>query len=121
MIGFIAVLALTGSARAPSATNAGKPSASALGIQVSVPGQGGASAGAVSGPPDAVGIGGSFAYPADGSIASASSVSSSVSGAAGASKTTAAASVEVSQLSLFAGEITATSIVSHGSAAAGAR
>jgi hypothetical protein len=118
LIGFLAVLALTGSAGAPSATKAGTPSAKAVGIQVSVPGQGGASAGAVTGPPDAVGVGGSFAYPADGSIAQAASVSSSVSGASGAT-TTASATVQVSGLSLFGGEITAGSITARGSAKAG--
>jgi hypothetical protein len=117
-IAFIAVLALTGSTGAPSAPVAGKPSAEAAGIQVSVPGQGGASAGAVSGPPDAVGVGGSFAYPADGSIARAGSVSSSVSGSAGAT-TTASASIQVSDLSLFGGEITASSITVRGTAKSG--
>jgi murein DD-endopeptidase MepM/ murein hydrolase activator NlpD len=118
LIGFAAVLALSGSAGAPSATSAGKPSAQAVGIQVSVPGRGGASAGVVSGPPDAVGVGGSFAYPGDGSIAQASSVSSSVSGSSGA-RTTATASVQVSGLSLFGGEITASSITSKATAKAG--
>ena len=118
LIAFIAVLALTGSTGTPSAATAGTPSAQAVGVQVSVPGQGGASAGTVTGPPDAVGVGGSFAYPADGSIAQASSVSSSVSGSAGPT-TSASASVEVSGLSLFGGEITAASITVRGSARAG--
>ena len=118
LIALIAVLALTGSTGAPSAATAGTPSAQAVGIQVSVPGQGGASAGSVTGPPDAVGVGGSFAYPADGSIAQAGSVSSSVSGSAGAT-TSASASVEVTGLSLFGGEITAASITVRGSAKAG--
>jgi hypothetical protein len=117
-IAFIAVLALTGSTVAPSAPAVGKPSAEAAGIQVSVPGQGGASAGAVSGPPDAVGVGGSFAYPADGSIARAGSVSSSVSASAGAT-TTASASIQVSDLSLFGGEISASSITVRGTAKSG--
>jgi murein DD-endopeptidase MepM/ murein hydrolase activator NlpD len=65
-----------------------------------------------------VGVGGSFAYPADGSIAQAASVSSSVSGVSGAT-TTASASVEVSGLSLFGGEITVGSITARGSAKAG--
>jgi Peptidase family M23 len=118
LIGFVAVLALTGSAGVPSATGAGRPSAKAIGIQVSAPGLGGGSAGVVTGPPDAVGVGGSFAFPADGSIAQAASVSSSVSGASGGT-TTASASVEVSGLSLFGGEITVSSIRARGSAKAG--
>lgn len=117
-IAFIAVLALTGSTGAPSAPRIGKPTSEAVGIQVSVPGRGGASAGAVTGPPDAVGVGGGFAYPADGSIARAGSVSSSVSGSAGAT-TVAAASIQVSDLSLFGGEITASSISVRGTAKSG--
>lgn len=120
MLALAAVLALTGSAGAPSATGGGTPSAKAVGITVSVPGQGGASGGVVSGPPDAVGVGGSFAYPADGSIASAGSVSSSVSGSAGA-RTKALASVNVSNLSLFGGEITASAVSAHATATADAR
>ena len=119
-VAVLAVLALTASAGAPSATTAGTPSAEAFAIQVSVPGSGGSTAGAVSGPPDAVGVGGSFAYPADGSIAQASAVSSSVSGAAG-SVTTARASAQVSGLSLFGGEITVGSVVARGSATASDR
>ena len=115
---FISVLALTGSTGAPSAPTTGKPSAEAAGIQVSVPGQGGASTGVVRGPPDAVGVGGSFAYPADGSIARAGSVSSSVSGSAGAT-TMASASIQVSDLSLFGGEITASAITVRGTAKSG--
>jgi murein DD-endopeptidase MepM/ murein hydrolase activator NlpD len=118
LIVFVTVLALTGSSGAPSATSVGIPSSKAVGIQVSVPGQAGATAGAVTGPPDAVGVGGSFSYPADGSIAQAASVSSSVSGIA-AVTTTATASVEVSGVSLFGGEITVGSIKARGSAKAG--
>jgi murein DD-endopeptidase MepM/ murein hydrolase activator NlpD len=117
-IALIALLALTGSTGAPSAPRAGKPTSEVVGIQVSVPGRGGASAGAVTGPPDAVGVGGSFAYPADGSIARAGSVSSSVSGTAGAA-TVATASIQVSDLSLFGGEITAASITVRGTAKSG--
>jgi len=92
-----------------SAVRAGKPSAEAFAIQVSVPGQGGAIAGAVSGPPDAVGVGGSFVYPADGSVVQATSVSSSVGGIASAASS-AVASVSVSGLSLFGGEIAVASV-----------
>lgn len=120
LIGCITVLALTGSASAPSATTAGTPVAKAVGVQVSLPGRGGSSAGVVTGPPDAVGVGGSFSYPADGSIVQASSVSSSASGTAGRT-TTAHASTEVSGLSLFGGEITAGSISARGSAKAGGK
>jgi murein DD-endopeptidase MepM/ murein hydrolase activator NlpD len=100
-----------------SAVRAGKPSAEAFAIQVSVPGQGGAMAGAVSAPPDAVGVGGAFAYPADGSVVRASSVSSSVSGAASA-VSSAVATVSVSGLSLFGGEVTVASVSAKATARA---
>jgi murein DD-endopeptidase MepM/ murein hydrolase activator NlpD len=119
LISFIAVLALTASAGAGSANRAGIPSAKVVGIQVSVPGQGGSSAGVVTGPPDAVGVGGAFAYPADGSIAQAASVSTSVSGGAGTNNTTAGGSAQISGLSLFGGEIAAASITARASAKAG--
>jgi murein DD-endopeptidase MepM/ murein hydrolase activator NlpD len=117
LVALLAVLALTGSSGAPSATGSGSPSAEAFGISVSVPGQGGATGGAVSAPPDAVGVGGSFAYPADGSIAQAGSVSSSVTAASGGT-TTASASVQVSGISLFGGEITVGSVTARSSAKA---
>jgi murein DD-endopeptidase MepM/ murein hydrolase activator NlpD len=114
LVGLVAVLALTGSAGAPSATSVGTPSAEAFGISVSVPGGGGASAGGISAPPNASSSGG-FAF---GSIASAASVSSSVTGAAGSAKTTATASVQVSGISLFGGEITVGSVTVASSATA---
>jgi murein DD-endopeptidase MepM/ murein hydrolase activator NlpD len=117
LLALLALLALTGSSGAPSATGSGSPSAEAFGISVSVPGQGGATGGAVSAPPEAVGVGGSFAYPADGSIAQAGSVSSSATAASGAT-TTASASVQVSGLSLFGGEITVGSVTARSSAKA---
>ena len=106
LLGAVAVLVLTGSSGTSSAVGGGTSSAEAFGIQVSVPGRGGSIAGAVSGPPDAVGVGGAFAYPADGSIVQAASVSSSVSADSGV----ADASVAVSGLSIFGGEITVSSV-----------
>ena len=100
-----------------SAVGGGTSSAEAFAIQVAVPGQGSAMAGAVSAPPDAVGVGGAFAYPADGSVARADSVSSSVSGRASA-MATASASASVSGLSLFGGEVTVSSINAKASARA---
>ncbi|HET8872550.1 MAG TPA: M23 family metallopeptidase [Gaiellaceae bacterium] len=116
-VGVLAVLALTGSTGAPSATSGGDASAKAFSIQVSVPGQGGATAGAVSGPPAASGAGGGFAYPADGSIAQAGSISSSVAGFEGTANE-ATATVQVSGVSLFGGEITIGSVSARASAKA---
>jgi murein DD-endopeptidase MepM/ murein hydrolase activator NlpD len=117
LLGLLAVLALTGSTGAPSATKAGKPSAEAFGISVSIPGAGGGSAGAVTAPPNGSSSGG-FALPGDGSIASVASVSSTVTGVAGRSTTTAEATVQVSGVSLFGGEITVGSVTAHASASA---
>jgi Peptidase family M23 len=116
-VGVLAVLALSGSTGAPSATSGGDASAKAFSIQVSVPGQGGATAGAVSGPPAASGAGGGFAYPADGSIAQAGSISSSVAGFEGTANE-ATATVQVSGVSLFGGEITIGSVTSQAAAKA---
>jgi murein DD-endopeptidase MepM/ murein hydrolase activator NlpD len=117
LLGVLAVLALTGSAGAPSATSVGAPSAEAFGISVSVPGRGGGSGGGVSAPPNSTG-GGSFAFPGDGSIASVASITTSASGSPGNTRTTASASVQVSGVSLFGGEITIGSVTARATATA---
>ena len=117
LCGAAAVLVLTGSGGVSSAVESGTASAEAFAIQVSVPGQGSSIGGAVSGPPDAVGVGGAFAFPADGSIAQAASISSSVS-ASGASSE---AQVSVSGLSLFGGEVTVASVTVNANARATSR
>jgi murein DD-endopeptidase MepM/ murein hydrolase activator NlpD len=117
LLGLLAVLALTGSTGAPSATNAGTPSAEAFGISVSVPGAGGGTAGAVTAPPNGSSSGG-FAFPGDGSIASVASVSSTVTGVAGRRSTTAEATVQITGVSLFGGEITVGAVTAHASARA---
>ncbi|HEX7254693.1 MAG TPA: M23 family metallopeptidase [Gaiellaceae bacterium] len=100
-----------------SAVGSGTSSAEAFAIQVAVPGRGGSVAGAVSGPPDAVGAGGAFAYPADGSVAQAASIASSVS----AKGSVSSASVSVSGLSLFGGEVTVSSVTVKADARASAK
>jgi murein DD-endopeptidase MepM/ murein hydrolase activator NlpD len=117
LLGILAVLALTGSSGAPSATSVGAPSAEAFGISVSVPGRGGGSAGGVTAPPNSTG-GGSFAFPADGSIASVASITTSATGSAGNARTSASASVQVSGVSLFGGEITVGSVTARATATA---
>jgi murein DD-endopeptidase MepM/ murein hydrolase activator NlpD len=123
-LGLFAVLALAaaaGSSSAPSRQALGTPSAEAFAIQVSIPGRGGSTAGAVSGPPEARGTGGAYVYPADGSIVRADVVASSVAGKAGpAGETTSAGALaQATGLSIFGGEITATSVVSRISVKAG--
>jgi murein DD-endopeptidase MepM/ murein hydrolase activator NlpD len=112
-----AVLALTGSSGVSSAVRGGTSSAEAFAIQVSVPGQGGSTAGSVSGPPDRSSGAAAFAYPADGSVAQAASVASSVSAKGGVANAT----VTVSGLSLFGGEVTVGSITAKASARASSR
>jgi murein DD-endopeptidase MepM/ murein hydrolase activator NlpD len=122
--GLLAVLALVGAAgssSAPAKQTVGTPTAEAFAIQVSVPNRGGSTAGAVSGPPGARGVGGAYSYPADGSIVRAANVSSSVAGKAGAAgaTTSAGAVAQASGLSLFGGEITVGSVVARASVDAG--
>ncbi|MFL5930097.1 MAG: choice-of-anchor P family protein [Gaiellaceae bacterium] len=121
MLAVLALVAAAASSSAPARQSVGTSSAEAFAVQASVPGGGGATAGAVSGPPDARGGGGAFSYPADGSIIRASSVSSSVTGKAGrAGETTSAdATAEATGLSLFGGEITVGSVVAKASVKAG--
>jgi murein DD-endopeptidase MepM/ murein hydrolase activator NlpD len=114
LLGAAAVLALTGSGGVSSAVRGGTSSAEAFGIQVSVPGRGGATAGAVSAPPERPPAPAAFAYPADGSVAQAASVAASVSAKGG----NAYANVIVSGLSLFGGEVTVASVTAKAAARA---
>ena len=104
-LGLIGVLLLAGSAGATQSAGPGA-SANAFGIKVFVPGQAGGSAVSVSAPPDTVGFAGGFSY---GSAASTGSISGSASASAGSSAT-ASASATISSVSLFGGEVTASSV-----------
>jgi murein DD-endopeptidase MepM/ murein hydrolase activator NlpD len=104
---FAGTLLLAGSAGAAHSTAAA--SARALAIRVAVPGGAGALAASISAPPTHVAFGGSFAYPADGSAVTTGSLTASASGDGGSSAT-ASASSEVRSLSVFGGEITASSV-----------
>jgi murein DD-endopeptidase MepM/ murein hydrolase activator NlpD len=94
-------------------------SASALVVQVTVPGQGSFSAGAVSGPPNATSDAGVFAYPADGSVARVGSGSSATVVQAGTSSS-AQATAAAHGVSLFGGEVAVDSVDVRATAAAGA-
>ncbi len=79
----------------------------AFAIKIVIPGQAGAITGSVAAPPpnDSVGFGAGFSYPQDGSVLTSGSVTSSAS--VDPSQTaTASASAEVTDLSLFGGEVT---------------
>ena len=94
--------------------------ARAWAIRVIMPGQPTAGTRELDAPDDAVAFDGAFAYPADGSIVSASSVTTSVTATSG-EQASAGATAQVTSLTLFQGEITASSITgeSHASAASG--
>jgi murein DD-endopeptidase MepM/ murein hydrolase activator NlpD len=119
-LGAAALILAVGAAGATQPQAAAAPSARAFAIQVAVPGQGGASAASVTAPPDAVGVGGSFAYPGNGSVARAGSVTSGAFATSGSSAT-ASASAEVGSLSLFGGEVTVSSVVARTRASANGR
>jgi murein DD-endopeptidase MepM/ murein hydrolase activator NlpD len=100
---------LTVGAAQGSADRSAGATARAWAIKVIVPGQAGASTRVSTAPPDAVAFDDAFLYPADGSIVNAKSVTTSVSATSG-TQATASATSQVTTLSLFNGEITATSI-----------
>jgi murein DD-endopeptidase MepM/ murein hydrolase activator NlpD len=114
-----AVVVSAGSASAARTAN-GETTSRAFAVQVAVPGQAGGSAASVSAPPDAVGVGGSFAYPADGSVVNAGSVTSGAFATPGSSAT-ASASAQVSTISIFGGDVTVSSVTAKSKASANSR
>jgi murein DD-endopeptidase MepM/ murein hydrolase activator NlpD len=104
-----AILFASGGASARDVAVATAPVSHGLAIRVTVPGGAGASAGAVTAPKDGVAMGGGFAYPADGSAVRASSVTASAFTVPGA-KPSASASSEAAGVTLFNGEITASTV-----------
>jgi murein DD-endopeptidase MepM/ murein hydrolase activator NlpD len=118
----LAVLAagglLAGSAGASPAPQNTLAAAKAYSIRIVIPGQPPGGTAPVSAPPDAVALGGSFAYPADGSVASSQAVSASASTDRGVKAADGTGTSEVDALSLFGGEITATRIVVRAASAA---
>src|ERR671937_794820 len=108
----IGVLFVVGPADATPHGSHAAATASAFGINVSVPGQAGASSTSVTSPPDSVGFASGFAYPSDGSIVSTGSITASASTDVGTNATSTASS-SVSSLSLFGGEVTAATVSGH--------
>jgi murein DD-endopeptidase MepM/ murein hydrolase activator NlpD len=74
----------------------------------------------VTAPPDAVGVGGSFAYPADGSVINAGSVTYGAFANPGASATSSA-SAEISTISIFGGDVTVATVSAKSKAAANSK
>jgi murein DD-endopeptidase MepM/ murein hydrolase activator NlpD len=118
--GLALLVVLSGGSATAARSETSGTSARAFAIQVAVPGQAGGSAAAVSAPPDAVGVGGSFAYPADGTVVSAGSVTSGAFATPGTSAT-ASASAQVSTISIFGGDVTVGSITAKSKASANSR
>jgi murein DD-endopeptidase MepM/ murein hydrolase activator NlpD len=105
------VLLLAGSAGASSNGSQAGATASAFGVKI-VSAQGSAISTSVSAPPDAVGYDSGFAYPSDGSVLTTGSLSvSALTDVANDARSTAASSV--SSLSLFGGEVTASTVTGH--------
>src|SRR3954454_12967852 len=98
---------LVGSAGALPAPQKTQGGARAFSIRIVIPNQPAAGTAPVNAPPDAVALGGTFTYPADGSIATTQAVSASASTDAGFKTADATGTSEVDALTLFAGEITA--------------
>ena len=99
-------LVLVVGASESSADRSAGATARAWAIKVIVPGQPATGSRVLAAPDDAVSFDGAFAYPADGSIVAATSVTTSVSASSGV-QASAGASSQVTSLSLFKGEITA--------------
>ena len=119
-LGLVLVIASVGSTGAASGAESAATNSRAFAVQVAAPGQSGGSAAAVSAPPDAVGVGGSFAYPGDGSVVRAGSVTSGAFATPGTSATSSA-SAEVSSISIFGGDVTVTTVTSKVKASANSR
>jgi murein DD-endopeptidase MepM/ murein hydrolase activator NlpD len=116
-----AILLASGStgASARGAAAAVSPVSHGLAIRVTVPGGAGAAAASVTAPKDAVAMGGAFAYPADGSIARASSVTAGAFAVPSSSSPSASATSEAQGVVLFNGEITASTVTAKVKAQAG--
>jgi murein DD-endopeptidase MepM/ murein hydrolase activator NlpD len=113
----LAVLGLAASEG--SADRSAGATARAWAVKVIVPGGPGCASRALDAPDDAVAFDGAFACPADGTIVSATSITTSVSATTG-TQATAGATSQLTSLKIFNGEITADAVTgeTHASAAA---
>jgi murein DD-endopeptidase MepM/ murein hydrolase activator NlpD len=115
-----AVVAFAGGSASATRTAADLTAARAFAVQVAVPGQSGGATPSVTAPPDAVGVGGSFAYPADGSVINAGSVTYGAFANPGASATSSA-SAEISTISIFGGDVTVATVSAKSKASASSK
>jgi murein DD-endopeptidase MepM/ murein hydrolase activator NlpD len=119
-LGLAVLICSVGPAGAARSKDSSTVSARGFAVQVAVPGQPGGSSASVSAPPDAVGAGGSFAYPADGSVISTGSVTSGAFATPGSSASSSA-SAEISTVSIFGGDVTASTVTAKAKASANTR
>ena len=90
----------------------------AIAIRISIPGQSGVTEGYVSAPNDSATTIGGFSYPDDGSIVTSGAITLSASSATASPTATAAASAEITGISIFAGEVTIASVAAKVTATA---
>jgi murein DD-endopeptidase MepM/ murein hydrolase activator NlpD len=112
-------LVLVFGASAGSSAGSSAATARAWAVKIIVPGATDLGSAVASAPPDAVGFGGPFTYPADGSIVKVASSTTNVS-AAGGQEASASATAQLSALTLFGGEITADGLTGEMNAVASA-
>ena len=116
LLSVCALVVVVGATAELSAGSSGA-TATAWAVKVIIPGENGAGSKVASAPPDAVAFGGPFSYPADGSIVKAQSTTTSVS-ASGGTEASASATAQITNLSLFGGEITVGSLIGDSRAVA---
>jgi len=109
LVALSGLLVLISGAGGAGGAGAAGGSARAVAVRVVIPGQPGATAGSISSPPDHAAFGASFAYPSDGSVVTTGSISASAATNSGTSAT-ASATTQVSTISVFGGEVTATTV-----------
>jgi murein DD-endopeptidase MepM/ murein hydrolase activator NlpD len=119
-VALAAVVALAGGSASATRSTADLTAARSFAVQVAVPGQSGGATPSVTAPPDAVGVGGSFAYPSDGSVISAGSVTYGAFADPGSSATSSA-SADVSSISIFGGDVTVAGVSAKAKASANSK
>ena len=116
----VVLVALSGGSASATRSTADLTAARSFAVQVAVPGQPGGATPSVTAPPDAVGVGGSFAYPADGSVVNAGSVTYGAFANPGPSATSSA-SADIQTISIFGGDVTAASVSAKAKASANSK
>src|SRR3954470_17400485 len=118
IFGLLALAVLALGASEGSADRSAGATARAWAVKVIVPGQPGAASRVLTAPDDAVAFDGAFAYPADGSVVTATSVTTSVSATSGV-QASAGATSQVTSLTLFKGDVVVQSVTGETHASAG--